>query len=88
MFLATEVYIYINYVLTEMVIVKFLCYFKFGQEERRGLIVTCDFVLKCVGNILRDYVVCSVCVLSLMSSHVLAAGACVMYHTAYARHSN
>ena len=48
---------YGNCVLTETVTVKFLCYFKFGREERKALIVTCGFDLKCVGNILTDYVV-------------------------------
>jgi hypothetical protein len=35
----TAVYIFINFVLMEMVVVEFQCYYKYRPEERKALIV-------------------------------------------------
>jgi len=72
-----------NCLLTEIVIVKFLCYFQFGRQDTKALIVTCGFDLKCVGNILTlccvyMYIIyVCVCVQSNAQPHACSRCVCV-----------
>lgn len=58
----------------EMVVVEFQCCYKYRPEERKALIVSCDFELKYFADILRYFVLCVHC---LITSCMHAAGMCV-----------